>query len=307
MNREEYLAKYLENYLLRKGLNLSKENYSLLLREFLRYANDPTQEGTLPIPTQDGSFTLINKFYKEPYHSHTAGAVQESLHKFIYPSKILEKAQKKEVIRILDVGFGLGYNVAIALKHLWEVNPKVKVEILSLERELRKDIPLLPKPYTEIHKFILSIIPEYEDKRLKLKIFLGDARREIRKIENFKADAVFHDAFSPYKNPELWTYDFLKLIKEVIDPYGYWVSYTSALCVRKALLLLGFQVGSTKELGRKRKGTVASLKAPVPPLDEEEVRKLHLSPFSIPMRDESLDKEPLEILLDYLVEVYKLK
>ncbi|WP_461829666.1 tRNA (5-methylaminomethyl-2-thiouridine)(34)-methyltransferase MnmD [Aquifex sp.] len=307
MNREEYLVKYLEDYLFRKGLKLSQEDYSLLLREFLRFAHDPTQEGAFPVPTSDGSLTLINKFYGEPYHSQTAGAVREALYKFIYPSKILERAKEREVVRILDVGFGLGYNIAIALKHIWEENPNVKVEIISLEKELRKDIPLLPEPYREVHELVLSAVPEYEDERLKIKVLLGDARKEIQKLKGFKADAVFHDAFSPYKNPELWTYDFLKLIKENMDPYGYWVSYSSALCVRKALFLLGFQVGSSRELGRKRKGTVASLKSPVPPLDEDEVRKLHLSPFSKPLRDENLNKEPLEILLDYLVEVYNLK
>ena len=307
MNREEYLVRYLEEYLSRKHLNLSQEEYSLLLREFLRFAHDPTQEGAFPVPTSDGSLTLISKFYGEPYHSQTAGAIREALYKFVYPSKIVEKAKKKEVVRILDVGFGLGYNIAIALKHIWEANPGVRVEIISLEKELKKDIPLLPEPYREVHELVLSAVPEHEDERLKIKVLLGDARKEIQNLGGFKADAVFHDAFSPYKNPELWTYDFLKLIKENIDPYGYWVSYSSALCVRKALFLLGFQVGSSREVGRRRKGTVASLKASVPPLDEDEVRKLHISPFSKPLRDETLNKEPLEILLDYLVEVYNLR
>lgn len=307
MTREEYLVKYLENYISKRNLKLCREEYELLLREFIRFAHDPTQEGTFAVPTADGSLTLINKFYGEPYHSQTAGAIREALYKFVYPSKILERAKEKEVIRILDVGFGLGYNIAVALKHIRDLNPDVKVEIVSLERELKKDVPLLPEPYREIHKFILSAIPEYEDSTLKIKVLLGDARREIKKLKDFKADAVFHDAFSPYKNPELWTYEFLELIKMRIDPYGYWVSYSSALCVRKALFLLGFQIGSSKEVGRKRKGTVASLKAPVPPLEEDEIRKLHLSPFSKPLRDENLNKEPLEILLDYLVEVYNLK
>lgn len=307
MGREEFLIDYLKGYLKRKGLNLSDEEYSLLLREFLRFALYPTEEGVYPVPTADGSLTLINKYYGEPYHSQTAGAIRESLYKFIYPSRILDKAKEKSIVKILDIGFGLGYNLAIALKHLWEVNPDLKVEIISFEREFVKDIPLLPEPYRETHEYLLSAIPEYEDKRLTLKVFIGDAREEIRRVNSFKADAVFHDAFSPYKNPELWTLDFLKLLRERIDEWGYWVSYSSALCVRKALFLLGFQVGSSREIGRRRKGTVASLKAPVPPMDEEEIRKLHLSPFSKPLRDEQLNSYPLEILLNYLVDVYNLR
>ncbi|RUM28823.1 MAG: hypothetical protein DSY32_03895 [Aquifex sp.] len=305
MSREEYLKNYLENYLKKKNLYLGEEEFSLILREFLRFAYNPKEEGRELVDTADGSKTLIHKTYGEPYHSQTAGAVRECLYKFVKPSRILEKAKEKKVIRILDVGFGLGYNLAVALKHLWEVNPNLKVEIISLEREILRDIPLLPEPYRKVHEELLEKVPEYDGEKLSLRVLLGDARRKIKEVENFKADAVFHDAFSPYKNPELWTLDFLSLIKERVDDKGYWVSYSSSLSVRKSLLTLGFKVGSSKEVGRKRKGTVASLKSPVPPMEEDEIRKLVLSPFAVPMRDENLDKEPLEILIDYLLKVYK--
>lgn len=305
MNRKEYLRKFLEDYLKKIGLNLDDEGFSIILRELNRFAYNPKEEGVEVVYTSDGSLTLIHRKYGEPYHSQTAGAIRETIWKFIKPSRILEKAKTRKVIRILDIGFGLGYNLAIALKHLWEINPHIRIEVFSFEKELLQDIPLLPEPYREIHKWLLDRTPECEDDRFKFKIFLGDARKEIKKIGNFKADAVFHDAFSPYKNPELWTLEFLSLVKERIDEYGYWVSYSSSLAVRKALVLLKFKVGSSKELGRKRKGTVASLKANVPPIDEDELRKLVLSPFSIPFRDETLDSEPLEILTDYLLRVYK--
>ncbi|GAB6065104.1 tRNA (5-methylaminomethyl-2-thiouridine)(34)-methyltransferase MnmD [Aquifex pyrophilus] len=303
MNRETFLEKYLKNFLKRKEIKLNEEAFNTILRELKRFAYNPFGEGVNPAPTADGSYTLIHNKYGEPYHSQTAGAIREAYWKFVKPSRILEKAKKKEVIKILDIGFGLGYNLAVALKHLWDINPSLKVEIISFEKELIKDIPILPEPYREIHKRIISAVPEHEDERLKIKVYIGDARKEIKKVE-FNADAVFHDAFSPYKNPELWTCDFLKLIKERIDEKGYWVSYSSSLSVRKSLILLGFKVGSSKEVGRKRKGTVASLKAPVPPMEEEELRKLALSPFAKPMRDENLSKEPLEILIEYLLKVY---
>ncbi|AAC07760.1 tRNA (5-methylaminomethyl-2-thiouridine)(34)-methyltransferase MnmD [Aquifex aeolicus] len=306
MKREEYLKNYLESYLRKKEVSLTEEEFNVILREFLRFAYNPEESGQEIADTADGSKTLIHKTYGEPYHSQTAGAIRESLYKFVRPSRILEKAKERKVIRILDVGFGLGYNLAVALKHLWEVNPKLRVEIISFEKELLKEFPILPEPYREIHEFLLERVPEYEGERLSLKVLLGDARKRIKEVENFKADAVFHDAFSPYKNPELWTLDFLSLIKERIDEKGYWVSYSSSLSVRKSLLTLGFKVGSSREIGRKRKGTVASLKAPVPPMEENEVRKLVLSPFAVPMRDEKLDKEPLEILIDYLLKVYKI-
>lgn len=305
MSREEKLKEFLKDYLKKKNLSLGDGEFKVLLREFLRFAYNPEEEGRELVDTADGSKTLIHKTYGEPYHSQTAGAVTESLYKFVKPSRILEKAKEKKVLRILDIGFGLGYNLAVALKHLWEVNPSLRVEIISFEKELLKEIPLLPEPYRKTHEFLLERVPEYDGEKLSLKVLIGDARKKIREVEEFKADAVFHDAFSPYKNPELWTLDFLSLVKERMDERGYWISYSSSLSVRKSLLTLGFKVGSSREVGRKRKGTVASLKAPVPPMEEDEVRKLALSPFAVPMRDETLDKEPLEILLDYLLKVYK--
>ncbi len=304
--REEFLTRYLEEYLSRKGVKLSEEEYALLRREFLRFACDPTAGGVRAVPTADGSLTLMHSTYMEPFHSQTAGAVREALEKFLKPSRLLEKARKKERLRILEVGFGIGVNVAVALTHILDLEMAPYVEVISLEKELLENVPLLPDPYRRIHEEILRNLPYYETERFSVRVVLGDARKKIREVTDFKADAVFHDAFSPYKNPELWTYDFLKLIKERMEEEGYWVSYSSSLSVRKSLQLLGFKVGSSGSVGRRRRGTVASPGAPVPPLTEEEVRKLAFSPFAVPMRDPTLGKEPLEILIDYLLEVYKL-
>ncbi|NPA32652.1 MAG: hypothetical protein GXO04_03395 [Aquificae bacterium] len=305
MKREKFFRSFLEEFLRKRGESLGKDGFDFVLRELLRLAYFPQEEGYEVLKTADGSLTLLSLRYGEPFHSQSAGAVRESYFKFLKPSRLLRKARTAQTVRILDIGFGLGYNLAVALKHIWEENPRVRVEVYSLEKELLESIPLLPSPYRDIHKWLLDRTPEYEDERLKLKVLVGDAREKIREIEGFVADAVFHDPFSPYKNPELWTLDFLKLVSERLSPEGYWVSYTSSLAVRKALVLLGFRVGSSVQLGRKRSGTVASKRGTVPPMDEDEMRKLTFSPYAIALRDEGLNAEPLEILTDYLIGVYK--
>ena len=60
------------------------------------------------IKTDDGTATLFLDEYDQAMHS-TSGAYEEALFKHVLPSMILDK--KKEILTVLDVGFGLGYNV----------------------------------------------------------------------------------------------------------------------------------------------------------------------------------------------------
>ncbi|MDQ7082077.1 MAG: MnmC family methyltransferase [Aquificota bacterium] len=169
---------------------------------------------------------------------------------------------------------------------------------LSLE-----DIPPLPEPYRKIHGELISSLPLYESGNVRVRLLLGDARKRIYEVLRFEADAVFHDPFSPFKNPELWTLDFLKLVKEALSPEGVWVSYTSALPVRRALFDLGFRVGESVPVGRRRGGTVASLRCEVPELPRETLLKIRTSPYSVPMRDPDLCWDALRILAEYRISV----
>jgi len=58
------------------------------------------------VKTKDDSYTFYSDEYNEGYHS-ISGALDEALRKFIEPCKI------KNGMKILDVGFGLGYNVLV--------------------------------------------------------------------------------------------------------------------------------------------------------------------------------------------------
>ena len=284
------------------GVELGEKDIESVLKDLLRWKVGKSEKDKL-IKTKDGSYTLWSGVYGEPYHSITAGAVREALEKFVVPSRVVDTAGKRKRIRILDVGFGLGYNVAVALSRIKEDNPGAEVEVISLEKDVREDIPLLPKPYRSWHKLVLDLLPCGDKEGVSLKLLLGDARGNIKELAGFGADAVFHDPFSPYRNPEMWSVDFLDKVKQAMSRNGYWVSYTSALPVRKALLELGFKVGSSRPVGRKRGGTVATLSGRVSPLSSEEGEKLLTSPFSIPFRDPNLRGNSLEILVDYRLSV----
>ena len=140
----------------------------------------------MKLRTNDGSETLHNKEYNEYYHSKS-GAVEESVEKYVKPCKISEIA-KKGHIKILDVGFGLGYNVIAAIDAALQSNPNAEIEIISLEKDLKldelKELENSLKHYDIIEKLEYDPITKsylYEDKNIFLKIKIGNAIETIKK------------------------------------------------------------------------------------------------------------------------------
>jgi len=202
--------------------------------------------------TEDGSITLYNPEYEDYYHSKS-GAIEESFEKFVKPCKIKELKSAK----ILDIGFGLGYNAIAAIDAA-----EGEIEVISLEKDFLSDLPKLKpklKHYWIIEKLEFDPITKsylYEDKRIHLKIKIGDAVELIKTI-NDKFDAVFLDPFSPAKNPELWTIEFFKNIKQRMKPGAILATYSYAKKIRNNLAKAGFKVEDGPIVGRRSPSTIA--------------------------------------------------
>jgi len=73
------------------------------------------------VKTDDGSYTLSSDNRhdqpSETLHS-THGALTEAYEKFVKPSKLLEKSEQRDVIRVLDICSGIGYNSTALLTYL---------------------------------------------------------------------------------------------------------------------------------------------------------------------------------------------
>lgn len=98
-----------------------------------------------------------------------------------------------------------------------------------------------------------------------------DARKSLLKLDN-EYDFVFLDAFTPIKDPTLWSFDFLKLIKSHMKKNSILVTYSNSTPVRSAFLELGFNLGKIL-INKKQFGTVASLNKKLLkfPLDEFDI------------------------------------
>lgn len=90
----------------------------------------------------------------------------------------------------------------------------------------------------------------------EINYYFDDARESIKK-HNKKYDVIFLDAFSPQKDPTLWTIDFLSLIKDRMSENSIFVSYSKSTPFRSALCELGFYVGKTF-IDEVDMGTIAS-------------------------------------------------
>jgi len=202
------------------------------------------------IKTRDQSITFFNEKFQETYHSTTIGAIEEAEKKYIEPANLKENAT------ILDFCFGLGYNTLAAITKLKQAiiiaieNDK---EILNQIQDIE-----IPKPYQQKYEIIKQLAQdkEFDNGKIKIKLIIGDAKKEIKKL-NQKFNAVFFDPFSPKKCPELWTKEVFKGIFKLMKPSAVLTTYSCAKEVRNNMQKAGFIVKDSKPIGRKAPGTIA--------------------------------------------------
>jgi len=194
--------------------------------------------------TEDGSHTLFVPAIDECYHS-THGAVQESRHIFIEAG--LKQCIKPD-IRVLEIGFGTGLNAFLTL--------------IEAERSLKQihytSLELYP---VEVEKALQLNYPEElaSDKRALFELLhTAPWNTEIQispfftleKIEtdftrfDFTGmyDIIYFDAFSPEKQPEMWSQQQFETLYAHCNPGAILTTYCAKGVVRRAMQAAGFTV-----------------------------------------------------------------
>ena len=222
------------------------------------FADDSDSNRFLPVQTGDGSYTLYHPAFRQHFHS-LSGAFEESEMKYLRPGRLAELLQNEKETTVLDVGFGLGFNASAAVS-LAEKLQQGKLEMTSLEYDpdVLKAAAALP---VHPHKELINALQkdgEYNSPYAHVKIIFGDARQTLQTVSGpFKR--IFLDGFSPDANPELWTFDFIKLLKEKAADDARIMAYSSAYPVISSFLQLGFDLRVSEPYGRKRPGLAACL------------------------------------------------
>ncbi|MBW3000630.1 hypothetical protein KY341_02010 [Candidatus Woesearchaeota archaeon] len=207
--------------------------------------------------TKDGSITFHSEEYDETYHS-VSGAVEEAFKKFVEPA--LEFVKGKQEVRILDIGFGLGYNSAAAMDRILEANLHCEITIIGLEKDKEildkiKELKPMIMTYHAIQEMVENNY-KYNREGIKINLMVCDAVKAIKKVKG-KFDIILHDPFSPKRNPELWTEAFFKELRKHIKKEGVLTTYSCAGEVRRNLKKAGFKVFDGPVVGRRAPGTIA--------------------------------------------------
>lgn len=236
---------------------------------------------------------LYDDYYQEFYHSITIGPLEEAYNKFVNPS--LELLKEKSVLNVLDIGAGMFVNSSVLAEEFLKQNKKIN--IVSVDKKIPPFVKL-NHPSDRIRYLFYKSGFSFRDKHINWRLFVMDARK-IR-FENY-FDLILHDGFSPYKNPSLWSLDFLYVLSKSLRQGGIWVSYTSNKSVECSLRFLGFKIDFIKGVGRKR----PSIRA----IKSAEFFNIFgaKDPYFIPMRDKDLNHSEESIISDYFLRVYFLK
>lgn len=250
-------------------------------------------------PTGDGSLTVHSDEYEQAMHT-LSGAREESLLKHVMPSRVLER--NEPVLHVLDVGFGIGYNVLVLLEEFRKNRKGRRLEVVSLEMEAPPmetlDAIDFPGPEGELYG-IVKTLPRsgrIAGEGFILAMLTGDARNTIRQLPDAGFHAIFHDPYSPSKNPEMWTVEFFRELYRCAVENCVLTTYSSAPRVRRALLDAGFTVGRGPAVGPKREGTLASRGPVAEPLAEDEIAALRSTARGVPYRDPGLISTREEII-----------
>ncbi len=261
------------------------------------------------VRTEDGSYTFYHPRYRQHFHS-TAGAWEESARKYLHPCGVADRLKSGKSASILDVGFGMGFNVCSAVELAENSGCSAKLYITTLEADPAALDAAQRLPERKGAEIVKALAEHgcYESPSARVELMLGDARDSVRYL-SARYDYIFLDGFTPDTNPELWTIDFLSKLKERLKPDGFLASYCGAYPFKGALLELGFHLYESTPFGRRRGGTVAAQDtAPLlPPLPEKDILIATKSTAGTPYRDPLLRWTRDEILKDRVEHVARLR
>ncbi|HLR76163.1 MAG TPA: tRNA (5-methylaminomethyl-2-thiouridine)(34)-methyltransferase MnmD [Balneolaceae bacterium] len=216
--------------------------------------------------TEDGSPTLYSEQFRQYYHN-PGGAVSESKHVFFENNGLSDALKTKEQINILEIGFGTGLNLLVLNEYYLNVKSRAKINYHAIEAN-----PISPETFAKLNynryskafenlkPFFSSLKEGCNNFSFKQNIFLNVFYGPFANYTpgGLTFDFIFHDAFSPRVNPELWTGVVFKKLLNWSNPTAILSTYCAASKVRGAMTFAGWNVARAPGALKKREMTVAS-------------------------------------------------
>jgi len=201
------------------------------------------------ITSEDGSHTIELIGKDEQYHS-THGAVQESNH--VYIRHGLERiAESRKQIHILEVGMGTGLNVLLTFQYAMKQQLDIHytaVEAYPLEETIYQQLNY--SHMIDNDDSLASIFNRIHDSQWNEEISLNNTFRFIKidqKIQEVSLkdnyfNLVYHDAFNPDLEPDLWDEELFHKIYKSMTPESVLSTYSTKGIIKRALKACGFSI-----------------------------------------------------------------
>ena len=197
------------------------------------------------IHTRDGSTTIHIEEWDECYHSRF-GAIQEAQHVFIKNGLSLFE---KNVVSILEIGFGTGLNAFITFlesKKLHQTIDYTGVEAYPVSAEEVRLMNYVPELNAEQESFVFQKMHEcnWEEPIFLREDFLFTKRKQFfADIDDFeKFDLIYFDAFGFDVQPELWSTAIFQKMYDALKPKSVLVTYAARGVVKRSMEEVGFKV-----------------------------------------------------------------
>lgn len=221
--------------------------------------------------TKDGSSTLYSDKFDQYFHNPN-GAASESLYVFFERSGLFKTLDDTDSLTVFEIGFGTGLNFLLLADHLKqnEIDTQIKfysIEAFPINRQTASRINFgghiqdpdiassLPEIFDSINPGMNRIKP-FEDLNIELYLFHG--LFDDFKEEGLNVDFIFHDAFSPDVNEELWTDAAFNKLADLSHEKTVLTTYCAASKARAAMCTAGWFVAKARGALGKREMTIAS-------------------------------------------------
>ncbi|MBE6311981.1 MAG: SAM-dependent methyltransferase [Bacteroidales bacterium] len=199
---------------------------------------------TILTTTADGSNTLFVPEIDECYHS-TNGAIQESEYIFIEHAL---RYHSQTNVEVLEIGFGTGLNDFLTLLEAERTGRKVHLTTIELYP--------IPEQTADLLNFAKIIAPKNIDDFKKLHacawgeevtitphFSLTKIQTDFTKYHFGQTyDVIYFDAFSPEKQPEMWSEEIFEKLYLATSPEGVLTTYCAKGAVRRAMQKAGYTV-----------------------------------------------------------------
>ena len=243
------------------------------------------------IKTEDNTETIWSEYFDEACHN-LSGAYEETLHNYILGCGIPNLFDQGKDFQVLDVGFGVGVGLLSLINEIKRIEDRknAAIEYYSIELDealllwsLKNTLPEIN--FKKCEKNDLQYYEAYWEDLLTIKIFIGDGRVTLPKAHQLglikQLSAIFQDAFSPRKNPALWSVEWFSFLKSMSEESVILSTYSSSIAIRKSLIIAGWIIENAQGFAMKRFMTKARLSGSI---DPELIAQLSRSP-SLEIRD----------------------